>query len=200
MHIVCGPLHLGGADGIGRPGQVGLCALRVVHRVLRLGADNEADAAFAARDALGGLMDVAHRAFTADRAVEIPLRANAEPLGEPGGQVVIAPADQGDDVDAVDLPQEAARFRIGAPRRFGHQGDGLERLQHILRPVGDLADAGDDGNAVGGRAVMRASFRIFRCRNQWSAAAFPVQFSFGRRSVPVPETARRPLRQDGDRH
>jgi len=42
---------------------------------LGFGAANRSDAAFAARDPLGGLMQIADRAFAADRAVKRVLSA-----------------------------------------------------------------------------------------------------------------------------
>ena len=63
---------------------------------------------YAAGDPLGCLVEVAHRAFAADRAVEVAPGGNAEALVEPAGYVLIAPAHQRDDVDGVYLVQEAA--------------------------------------------------------------------------------------------
>ena len=123
----------------------------MVDGILRLGAGDEGGFAVAERDALGGFVDVAHRAFAADLAVEGARGRDAEALGKLRGQVFVAPAYEGDDVEAVDLPQEPARVVIGAARGLGHQRQRFERCRDILRAVGDFADAGDDGDAVGGK-------------------------------------------------
>lgn len=90
--------------------------------VLRLGADHEADAAFAGSDAAGGVVQEADGAFAADRAVDVAFREDGEAIGELGADVVIAPADERDDVDRVRIAQEAAGFDIRPARRLEHEG------------------------------------------------------------------------------
>src|SRR5712664_178838 len=68
-----------GAFGLGRGG-------------LRFGAADRGDAAFAARDALRRLMQIADRAFAADRAVIGVLWRDAEAAGEQLFRIAVAPA------------------------------------------------------------------------------------------------------------
>ena len=65
-----------------RPRQRDAGALGLGRGRLRLGAADRGDAAFAARDALCRLMQIADRALAADRAVIGVRRLDAEALGE----------------------------------------------------------------------------------------------------------------------
>src|SRR5258705_1824688 len=65
---------------------------------LRLGAAHRSDAAFAARDALRRLMQIADRALAADQAVIEVRRLDAEAIGEKFFRIAIAPAQKIDDV------------------------------------------------------------------------------------------------------
>src|ERR1700681_1215144 len=91
-----------GAFGLGRGG-------------LRLRAADRGDAAFAARNALGGLMQIADRALAADRAVIGMFWFDAERLGKLNLGIALAPAEKIDDVERADLAKQfAARVRLGA--------------------------------------------------------------------------------------
>ena len=134
-----------------RPRQCDAGALGLGRGGLRLGAADRGDAAFAARDALGGLMQIADRALAADRAVIGVLRADAETAGELLLRIAVAPAQEIDDVERLDLAQQfAAGVRFGAPERLLQQGERLEAFGNFLRAIDDFADADDDGDAVVG--------------------------------------------------
>jgi hypothetical protein len=94
-------------------------------------------------------VQVADRAFAADRAVHRALRRNAEPFAQLSRRILVAPAHQVDEVDGVDLGDKlCARILLGALERLCHQRQRLEPLGRIGRLVGDLADTDDDWNAA----------------------------------------------------
>src|SRR6266550_4360016 len=140
-HIVCErrPRQFDtGAFGLGRGG-------------LRFGAADRGDAAFAARDALRRLMQIADRAFATDRAVIGVLWRDAEAASEQLFRIAVAPAQEIDDVERLDVAEQvAAAVRFGAPQRGFQQGERLEPIGDFFRTIGDFADADDDGNAVFG--------------------------------------------------
>ena len=112
-----------------RPRQIDLGAFRLGRGRLRLGAADRGDAAFAARDALGGLMQISDRALAADRAVIEVRRLDAEPAGKLLLRIAVAPAQEIDDVERADVAEQfAARVRFGALQRFFQQGQRLEAV------------------------------------------------------------------------
>ena len=134
-----------------RPRQRDAGALGLGRGGLRLGAANRGNAAFAARDALRRLVQIADRALAADRAVIGVLWRDAEPLRQRNFRIAVAPAQEIDDVERADLVQEfraAVGFR--APQRLFQQDERLEAFGDFLRAIDDFSDADDDGNAVVG--------------------------------------------------
>ena len=118
---------------------------------LRLGAADRGDAAFAARDALGRLMQIADRAFAADRPVIEMRRFGAEPSGKLLFRIAVAPAQEIDDVERADIAEQfAAAVGLGALQRLLEQGERLEASSDVFRAIDDFADADDDGNTVFG--------------------------------------------------
>ncbi len=118
---------------------------------LRLGAADRRHAAFAARDALCGLMQITDRALAADRAVIAMRRFCAEPVGEQFFRIAVAPAQEIDDVERAEFAEQfCAAVRFGALQRLLQQRERLEAVGDILWPIDDFADADDDGNAVFG--------------------------------------------------
>ena len=116
---------------------------------LRLGAADRSDTAFAARDALRRLMQIADRALAADRAVIGVLRLDAETVGKLNFRIAVAPAQEIDDVERLDFAEQfGARVAFGALQRLFQQGERFEAFGNLLRTVDDFADADDDGNAV----------------------------------------------------
>ena len=86
---------------------------------LRFGAADRGDAAFAARDALRRFVQIADRALAADRAVIGMRRLDAEPLRELLFRIAIAPAQEIDDVERLDLAEQlAAAVLFGALQRL----------------------------------------------------------------------------------
>ena len=148
-----------GAFGLGRGG-------------LRLGAANRGDAAFAARDALRRLVQIADRALAADRAVIGMLRLDAETLRERNFRIAVAPAQEIDDVERADLAQEfCAAVGFRAPERLFQQDERFEAFGDFLRAIDDFSDADDDGNAVVGdggswigHLFLVFTFQMFRSR------------------------------------
>ena len=97
------------------PRQFDAGAFRLGRAGLRLGAADRGDAAFAARDALGGLVQIADRALAADRAVIGMLRLDAEAVGELLFRIAVAPAQEIDDIERGDFAQQfAAAVGFGA--------------------------------------------------------------------------------------
>ena len=142
-------------------GSVDAAALRLGRGRLRLGAADRRHAAFAARDALCGLMQIADRALAADRAVIAMRGLGAEPLGEQLLGIAIAPAQEIDDVERAEFAEQfCAAVGLGALQRLLQQRERLEPVGDILWPVDDFADADDDGNAVfgEGRVVIFSCF------------------------------------------
>ena len=148
MNIVGGAFEAWGIDGVGRPREFGVGALGIVDGVLRLRSEHEGCVALATGDALCGFVEEAHGAFAANVAIDGAPGLNAQHGAELGGGALVAPADQSDDINRVHITQETARFGISPPRRFGHEAEGFKRRSEFLRAVSDLANAGDDGNAV----------------------------------------------------
>jgi len=101
-----------------RPWQSNAGALGLGCGRLRLRAADRGDAAFAARDALRRLMQIADRAFAADRAVIGVLWRDAEAAGQQLFRIAVAPAQEIDDVERADVAEQfAAAVRFGAPQR-----------------------------------------------------------------------------------
>ncbi len=118
---------------------------------LRLRSAHRGDAALAARDALGGFVQIADRALAADRAVIGVLGFDAETLGERNFRIAVAPAQEIDDVERGDLAQQlGAAVRFGTPQRLFQQDEGLEAFGDVPGAVHDFSDADDDGDAVVG--------------------------------------------------
>ncbi len=138
-----------------RPRQIDAGALGLGRGRLRFGAADRRDAAFAAGDALGRLMQIADRALAADRPVISVLRLDAEPVGKLPRRILIAPAQEVDDVERADLVQEfAAAVLLGPRQRLLEQRERLKTILDVFRAIDDLADADDDGNAVFGELAM----------------------------------------------
>ena len=134
-----------------RPWQIDAGAFRLGRGRLRLGAADRGDAAFAAGNALRGLMQIADRAFAADRAVIRVRGLDAEAIGELAFGIPIAPAQEIDDVERADLAKQfGSAIRFGALERLFEQGKRLEAVLDVRWTIDDLADADDDGNAVFG--------------------------------------------------
>ena len=95
-----------------RPRQIDFGAFRLGRGRLRFGAADRGDAAFAARDALRRFMQIADRALAADRSVVEMRRLDAEPAGQLLLRITVAPAQEIDDVERVDL---AEQFAAGSP-------------------------------------------------------------------------------------
>ena len=91
-----------------RPWQIDAGALGLGRGRLRFGAADRGDAAFAARDALGRLMQIADRALAADRPVIKVCRIDAEAPGQLFFGIAIAPAQEIDDVERADLAEQLA--------------------------------------------------------------------------------------------
>ena len=76
---------------------------------------------------------------------------DAETVGELLFRIAVAPAQEIDDVERVDLAQQfAAAVRFGALERLFQQSERLEAVGDFLRAIDDFADADDDGDAVFG--------------------------------------------------
>ena len=87
----------------------------------------------------------------------------AEPRGQLLLGIAIAPAQEIDDVERAEFAKQfcpAVGFR--APHRLFKQRHRLEARGDVLRPVGDFADADDDGNAVFGERGGVRHFFLFR--------------------------------------
>ena len=133
---------------------------------LRLRAADRGDAAFAARDALGSLVQIADRTLAADRAVIGVPGPDAETLRERNFRIAVTPAQEIDDVERADLAQQlGAAVGFGAPKRLLQQGVGLKAFGDFLGAIDDFSDADDDGDAVvgnGGGWVRHYSCFTFR--------------------------------------
>src|SRR5262249_51638919 len=117
---------------------------------------------FAARDPLRCLVQIADRAFAADRAVIAMRRLNAEPRRELLLRVAIAPAQEIDHIERADLAEQlGAGIGFRALQRLLEQIKRLEALLDLLRSVDDLADADDDGNAVFQSGTGHEALRCF---------------------------------------
>src|SRR6185312_9194591 len=154
-------LRLRHVMGERRPGQGHARALRLGCGGLRFCAADGGHAAFAARNALGRFVQIADRALAAHRAVIAMRRLDAEPLGEQLLGIAVAPAQEVDDVERADfLKQFCPGVGFGALQRLFQQYERLKAFRNLFRPVDDLADADDDGNAVFGEGGF-AAFHFF---------------------------------------
>ena len=118
---------------------------------LRFRAADHGHAALAARDALCRFVNVADRALAADRAIIAMRRIGAEPRRKLLLGIAVAPAQEIDDVERAELAEQfCSAVRLRAPHRFFEQRQRFEAGSDVLWPVGDFADADDDGNAVFG--------------------------------------------------
>src|SRR3984893_9429841 len=109
---------------------------------LRFGEADRGYAALAARDAFCRLMQIADRAFAADRAVIEVRGLDAEALGEQFFRIAIAPAQEIDDIERADLAEQfAAGVFLRAPDRLLQPRERFESGGDFLRAVDDLADA-----------------------------------------------------------
>ena len=134
-----------------RPWQRNAAALGLGRGRLRLGAAHRRHAAFAARDALCGLVQIADRALAADRAVIAMRWFCAQPIGEQLFGIAVAPAQEIDDVERAEFAEQfCAAVGLRAPHGLLEQGERLESVGDFLWPVDDFADADDDGDAVFG--------------------------------------------------
>src|SRR6266702_5357442 len=96
-------------------------------------------------------MQIGDRAFAADRAVIGVLWRDAEAASEQLFRIAVAPAQEIDDVERLDVAEQvAAAVRFGALQRGFQQRERLEAIGDFFRTIGDFADADDDGNAVFG--------------------------------------------------
>ena len=89
-------------------------------------------------------------------------RIGAEPRRKLLLGIAVAPAQEIDDVERAEFAEQfcpAVGFR--APHGFFEQRHRLEAGGDVLGPVGDFADADDDGNAVFGEGGVL--FGIFSC-------------------------------------
>jgi hypothetical protein len=82
-----------------RPRQIDFSAFGLGGRRLCFGATDRRHAAFAARDTLRRLVQIADRALAADRTVIGVLRCDAETVGEQFFRIAIAPTQEVDDVE-----------------------------------------------------------------------------------------------------
>ena len=127
-----------GAFGLGRGG-------------LRLGAAHRGDAAFAPGDPLRRVMQIADRAFAADRTVIGVLRLDAETARELNFRIAVAPAQEIDDVKRLDFAKQfGARVLLGALQRLFQQGERLKAFGNFFGAIDNLPDADNDGDAVVG--------------------------------------------------
>src|ERR1700730_2935616 len=134
-----------------RPRQINAGALGLGRGGLRLGAADRGDAAFAARDALRGFVQIADRALAADRAVISVFRFDPKTIGELPFGIAVAPAEEIDDVERVDFAKQfAAAVLLGALERFDQEGERFEALGNLFWTIDDFADADDDGDKVMG--------------------------------------------------
>src|SRR4030081_1530375 len=91
-----------------RPRQIDFGALGLGGGALRFGAADRRHAAFAARDALCRFVQIADWTLAADRAVIGVLRRDAETGGEQLFRIAIAPAQEIDDVERLDIAEQFA--------------------------------------------------------------------------------------------
>src|SRR6266446_7261625 len=132
-----------------RPRQFDADAFGLGRGGLRLGAADRGDAAFAARDPLRRFMQIADRALATDRAVIGVLWLDAETVGELNFRIAVAPAQEIDDIERLDIAEQfAAAVPFGALQRSFQQGKRLEASGNLLRTIDNFADADNDGNAV----------------------------------------------------
>src|SRR5258706_1599492 len=134
-----------------RPRKFGAGAFGLGRSGLRLGAADRGDAAFAARDALRGLMQIPDRALAADRAVIGVLRLDAETVGELLLRIAVTPTQEIDDIERLDFAKQfGARVRFGTLQRLLQQGERLEAFKNLLLTIDDFTDADDHGDAIVG--------------------------------------------------
>ena len=119
-----------------RPWQIDVRTRGFGRGALGLRAADRRDLAFAARDALRRLVQIADRALAADRAVIIMPGLCADPFGEQRLRRVVTPAQEIDDVERVDICQERRAGIVG--RAFSkpvqEQRQRFEALRDLGRP------------------------------------------------------------------
>src|SRR5664280_1994992 len=91
-----------------RPRQGDAGAFGLGGGTLRFGATDRGDAAFAACNPLCRFMQIADRAFAADRTVIGVPGLDAETVGELLFRIAVAPAQEIDDVERLDFPKQFA--------------------------------------------------------------------------------------------
>src|ERR1700737_4479043 len=164
-----------------RPRQVDTGTLGLGRGRLRFGTADRGDAAFAACNALRCLMQIADRAFTADRTVIGVRRLDAETVGELNFRIAVAPAQEIDDVERLDFAKQlAAAVLFGALERFDEQGEGLEGRGKSLWVIDDFADADDDGDAVVGDGGGWVSHGFLFSLSKTQAGPHPEERPLGR--------------------
>ena len=94
-------------------------------------------------------------------------RVGAEPGRKLLLGIAVAPAQEIDDVERAEFAEQScATVGFRTTHRLFEQRQRFEPGGDVLGPVGDLADADDDGNAVYGEGGVRHfflfSFRLFR--------------------------------------
>src|SRR5258705_4418813 len=166
-----------------RPRQFDAGAFGLGRGRLRLGAADRGDAAFAARDPLRRLVQIADRAFAADRAVIGMLGLDAETGGELNFRIAVAPAQEIDDVERFDVDQQfAAAVRFRALERSDQKSEGLKAFGNLLRTIDDFADADDDGDAgLGDGGLRHFSGFTFGCK--FGQVLFSVIASEAKQSI-----------------
>src|SRR5258708_2495748 len=151
-----------------RPRQSDAGALRLGRARLGFGAADRGDAAFAACNSLCRLMQIADRTLATNRAVICVVRSDAEAGAALSGRIAVAPAQEIDDVEGLDLAQQfRAAILLGPRQRLDHQCQRFKAGGEIDRMIGDFADADDDGNAIFGWWLISHwfSFHSFSVRN-----------------------------------
>ena len=88
-------------------------------------------------------------------------RIGTEPRGKLLLGIVVAPAQEIDDVERAELAKQFhPAIRLRTPHGLFEQRQRLEAIGDVLWPVGDLADADDDGNAVFGEGESSTFFLV----------------------------------------
>ena len=90
-------------------------------------------------------------------------RIGAEPRRELLFWNAVAPAQEIDDVERAQLAEQLCpAVRLRAPDGLFEQRHRLQACGDVLGPVGDFADADDDGNTVFGEGGVVWHFFLFR--------------------------------------
>ena len=133
-----------------RPRQFDAGGFRLGHGVLGFTAGNHRDHAVAVDDAQRGFVDLCRRRLTADHGIDGARWDNAQALGQPGRNPVIAPGNHVDHIQAVDAIKEAAAgIGIGGAHGCFHQRQRFQSLARVGGPVQNLAYADDHRCAFG---------------------------------------------------